>query len=254
MSDTIILPSAVFSDTHSPKMSAKYTHIKTSDILERFFDMGWQVSSANAPRHSKNPEHARHAVRLRHRDFPMLDKDNVIPELIVLNSHNGQWALRMALGMFRLVCSNGMVAGNLWAGVGLKHYNLKNLEEKITEVTGEVGQLGQKLETSIRHWSEVEVPLKEQMDFAEKALAIRWKGHHPLSAEQLLESRRPQDMGSDLWRVFNRVQENLTQGGMTGVTSNSRTLNIKAVRNVKRDFLFNSQLWNLAAEYAKEAA
>lgn len=251
MSD-LILPSAVYSETHSPKMSEKYVHIKTADVLSRFQDMGWSVASVNSAKHSKHPEYARHALRLRHKDFADINVDGVTPEIIVLNSHNGSWALRMALGMFRTVCSNGMVAGSLWEGVSLRHYNIKNLEEQIIRVTGRMDELTHKLSGTVKDWMEVEVPFKEQVDFANKAMAIRWGDKTPVTAEQLLLTRRDADKGSDLWHVFNRVQENLTQGGFSGVTSNNRTLNIKPVKNVKRDFKFNSELFDLASTYATQ--
>lgn len=252
--NAIILPSAVYSETHSPKLSDQYVHIKTSDVLSRFQDMGWEVSSANSAKHSKTPQFARHAIRMRHKDFPMLDADNVVPELIVLNSHNGSWALRMALGMFRMVCSNGMVAGSLWGGIALKHYRIKDLEEKVVEVTHKIDGLSQQLSESINFWSKVEVPLTEQQEFAQRAMAIRWGDRQPVTPDTLLESRRPQDLGNNLWKVFNRVQENLTQGGMMGRSASGANLKLPPVRNVKRDFKFNSQLWDLANEYAKEAA
>ena len=251
MSD-LILPPSVFSETHSPKMSDKYVHIKTSDILERFRDMGWDVASVNAPRHSKAPEFARHALRLRHKDFPSLDKDSVIPELIVLNSHNGSWALRIALGMFRVVCSNGMVAGSLWDGIALKHYNIKDLEEKVESVTQRMGTLANGLADKITKWQQVEVPFKEQEEFARRAIGIRWGDKTPVTPENLLLARRDVDKGNSLWKVYNRVQENLTQGGYTGTTSNGRTLNIKPVKNVKRDYKFNYALFDLAAATAEE--
>lgn len=250
MSD-LILPLAVTSQLHSPKMSEKYVHINTADILARFQDTGWAVASVNSAKHSKHPEYARHALRLRHRDFPTIDHGGVVPELIVLNSHNGSWALRIALGMFRMVCSNGMVAGNLWGGVSLKHYNIKNLEDKITQVTGDMNNLSHKLSDTIQDWMTVELPYNEQLDFAEKAMGIRWGDKTPVKAEQLLETRREADRGSNLWKVFNRVQENLTQGGFNGTSSNGRLLGIKPVRNVKRDFKFNSELFELATSYVQ---
>ena len=250
MTTELILPSAVYSDVHSPCMSEKYVHIKTSDILTRFQDMGWEVASASAARQSKTPQFARHALRLRHKGFADIDQDGVIPELIVLNSHNGSWALRIMLGMFRMVCCNGMVAGSLWEGVALKHYNIKNLEEKVEHVTGHMGELTNKLAGTVKHWQEVEMPWNIQEEFAQKAIAIRWGDKTPVSADQLLEARRPADRGNDLWHVFNRVQENLTQGGFSGRTSNGRTLGVKAVRNVKRDIKFNTELFEAASQYA----
>ena len=251
MSD-LILPPSVFSETHSPKMSDKYVHIKTSDILERFRDMGWDVASVNAPRHSKAPEFARHALRLRHKDFPSLDKDSVIPELIVLNSHNGSWALRIMPGMYRMACCNGIVAGSVWDGITLKHYNLRNLEDKVQEATGHMESLTHKLSGTVKDWMQVEVPYEDQTALAKEAIQIRWGDRNPVTTDQLLEARRNEDRGSDLWHVFNRIQENLTQGGFTGKSSNGRNLRISMVRNVKRDFKFNNDLFRIASEYANK--
>lgn len=248
----LILPPSVTSETHSPKMSAKYVHIRTSDILERFMDTGWTVSSVSAPRHSKQPQFARHALRLRHKDFKEALTDGVFPELVVLNSHNGSWALRMVLGMFRLVCSNGMVAGKLWEGIALKHYNIKDLEGQIEHVTQHMDSLTHKLTGTINEWSKIELPYKEQVSLAEKAIAIRWGEKTPVTTDQLLEARRNEDRGNDLWHVYNRVQENLTQGGYSGISSNNRALKILPVKNVKRDFKFNSELFDLASQYATQ--
>lgn len=247
----IVLPSSVTADHASPKMSEKYVHIRTSDILARFMDHGWSVAQVNAPKYSKLPQYARHALRLRHKDFG-LDADSAIPELIILNSHNGTWKLRIALGIFRVVCSNGMVAGSLWEGISLKHCNIKDVEEKVEQVTGQISDLSDRVGSAIHQWSQVEVPIKEQLDFAQKAIAIRWKEATPVTPDQMLEARRDADRGSDLWHVFNRVQENLTQGGFSGTNSRGIGFNIKAIKNVKRDYKYNAELFDLAASYAKE--
>jgi len=39
-----------------------------------------------------------------------------------------------------------------------------------------------------------------------------------IDINQMLQIRRAEDAGNDLWSVFNRVQENLLQGGILTVT------------------------------------
>jgi hypothetical protein len=129
---------------------------------------------------------------------------------------------------------------------------LNNLEEKIVQVTDGMGTLANKLSNTITRWEEVDLPWKEQEEFAQKAIGIRWGDKTPVTPETLLLARRAVDKGNSLWKVFNRVQENLTQGGYSGVTSNNRALSIKPVRNVKRDFKFNSELFELASQYHPE--
>jgi hypothetical protein len=70
----------------------------------------------------------------------------------------------------------------------------------------------------------------------------------------LLSSRRFEDRRDDLWTVFNRVQENLTKGGLRGRSASGRAMSTRPVtgtgtgtgtgtdQNVK----LNRALWMLA--------
>jgi Domain of unknown function (DUF932) len=55
--------------------------------------------------------------------------------------------------------------------------------------------------------------------FAESAHILRFadsdgKVTTPITPDQLLAPRRWEDAGNDLWRTFNRVQENVLAGGL----------------------------------------
>lgn len=253
MTQDLILPAAVYSETHAARLSDKYVHVKTSDVLDIFQDHGWQVSAASAARRG-NALHGRHILRLRHKEYlEGFRVDGIIPELVVLNSHNGSWALRMLLGMFRMVCSNGMVAGTVWDGVTLKHYRLTEVEDKIRSATQQLGGNVQQLADTIELWDKVELTVPEQIEFAQKARKIRWGEATPVEESLLLEARREGDKGQTLWKVYNRVQENLTQGGFTGHTANNRSFQVRSIKNVKRDYKYNRQLWNAANEFAAKA-
>lgn len=252
--EQIILPSAVYSETHSPRLSDKYVHVKTSDVLTIFQDHGWTVNSAQSANKGKTPQHSRHMLRLRHKDYlEGFRADGIIPELVVLNSHNGSWALRMMLGMFRMVCTNGMVAGSVWEGVTMKHYRLKDVEQKILSATQSMGETVQVLGNTIETWDKIELSVPQQTEFAKKAREIRWGAATPVEEHQLLEARRDADKGASLWKVFNRVQENLTQGGFSGRSASNHSMQIRGIKNVKRDFTYNKRLWELADNLSKEA-
>ncbi len=252
MENVISLPSAVFSTEHSPKLSPTYNHINTAQVMEKFQDMGWFPAAANSAKHSKAPQYARHTVRMRHKDFAVAEIDATIPEIILLNSHNGTWALRIALGMFRMVCSNGMVAGNVWEGEVIRHSRVSQLDEKILQITQNMGTMANNLTDRIRHWSQLEVSPDQALQFAKQAKQIRWGERDPVDSAQLLEARRSDDEGRSLWKVFNRVQENLTRGGYSGITTSGRSFAVKAISNAKRDFNYNRQLFSLANDLATE--
>ncbi len=74
---------------------------------------------------------------------------------------------------------------------------------------------------------------RAQLEFAEEAVAIRWRGEMPVQPRRLLEARRPADVGDDLWRVFNVVEENLIRGGVTSRAASGRLGRTRGIRTIK---------------------
>jgi len=62
----------------------------------------------------------------------------------------------------------------------------------------------------------------------------------------VLEPRRPEDFGNDLWRTFNTVQSNLMGGGLVRRTASGRLTRTRPIRAIQRDLELNSALWDLA--------
>jgi hypothetical protein len=78
-------------------------------------------------------------------------------------------------------------------------------------------------------------------------------GHRPapVAAEQLIEARRPEDIGNSLWTTFQRVQENVIRGGRTGRSAQGRRLQTRPVGSIDRGVSLNRALWMLAEEMRK---
>jgi hypothetical protein len=92
----------------------------------------------------------------------------------------------------------------------------------------------------------------EQKAFAESALLLKYDDlqKSPVSAEKLLESRRYDDEGNDLWKTFNRVQENLVRGGLKEWSrhkvNGKRHPRTRAVAGIDENMRLNKALWHLA--------
>ena len=101
----------------------------------------------------------------------------------------------------------------------------------------------------------------EEIAFATGALALRFgeraveqSGGHapaPVTAEQLIEARRPEDMGRSLWTTFQRGQENVIRGGQPGRSAEGRRLQTRPVGSIDRGVSLNRALWMLAEEMRK---
>ena len=82
------------------------------------------------------------------------------------------------------------------------------------------------------------------MHLATQAAEIRFGKGHRVDVSQLLNVVREEDKGDDVWTVFNRIQENLTQPHrITDVFGN----NIGGVTDVAEDTRINKELFELVA-------
>src|SRR5258708_37100609 len=68
----------------------------------------------------------------------------------------------------------------------------------------------------------------------------------PISESQILMPRRFDDRRPDLWSVFNRTQENLTKGGLSGRSTNGRRQQTRPVQGIDSDIRLNRALRVLA--------
>jgi len=87
-------------------------------------------------------------------------------------------------------------------------------------------------------------------DFALDAneIALKIVGSNMRSGD-LLNARREEDSGGELWKVLNRVQENLVKGGITYRTKKGRQMTSRGITGATPLVQINERLWQLAEEY-----
>ncbi|EEQ0343243.1 DUF945 domain-containing protein, partial [Salmonella enterica] len=115
-----IVPSAFSAEKHDSR-SERYTYIPTIEILDRLREEGFQpfYAKQSRPRDIEKREFTKHLLRLRRHD--QIQGGNEIPEIILLNSHDGSSSYKMIPGMFRQVCSNGLVAWKNFGEISVPH-------------------------------------------------------------------------------------------------------------------------------------
>jgi hypothetical protein len=254
-------PSAFATQPHESR-SDRYTYIPTVNVIEGMVRAGFQPFSASQSRSriEGKSEFTKHMIRFRHQDVTAsLAVGDVIPEVILVNSHDGTSAYKLIAGMFRLVCSNGlMVADSTTGSISVMHKG--NIIAEVIEASNTIIGNSQKALSAATAWSHLQLTDGEQAAFAEAAHTVRFadaegKVTTPITAAQLLRPRRSEDTGADLWRTFNRVQENVIKGGLHGVQrdGNGRRLRAVSTRQVKgidQDVKLNRALWTLAERMA----
>ena len=96
---------------------------------------------------------------------------------------------------------------------------------------------------------EKELTEKEKLRLIKRAVQIRWAvGNAPASIDvsDLLTPFRPEDEGSDLWTVFNVIQEKMTRGGFTYKTPRGRQTTLRGIKSIQATNRLNTKLWEAA--------
>ena len=230
---------AIFTKTPSPKVSNRYSFADSEYYLQKFIDADWFIHSA---RQVSKSEYAPHQVILRNKDIATVG--DLLPQLMFTNSHNGIKKMTMDTGIYRLVCSNGLVVPtSITQSLSIKHLDLgdsttdtivNSFYEKIPIIMNNIDRMRNKILTD-----------DEIDNFAYNALQIRFINAVGININDVVKPSRIEDYSDDLWTVFNVVQEKLIRGGIQLPSKrHSRPIN-----NFVNDNDINTKLWQLAEQY-----
>ena len=230
---------AIFTKTPSPKVSNRYSFADSEYYLQKFIDADWFIHSA---RQVSKSEYAPHQVILRNNDIATVG--DLLPQLIFTNSHNGIKKMTMDTGIYRLVCSNGLVVPtSITQSLSIKHIDLgdsttdtivNSFYEKIPIIMNNIDRMRNKILTN-----------DEIDNFTYNALQIRFINAVGININDVVKPLRLEDNSDDLWTVFNVVQEKIIRGGIQLPSKrHSRPIN-----NFVNDSDINTKLWQLAEQY-----
>lgn len=238
---------SIFADAPHESRSQRYAYIPTAAVLAELRKEGFQpfMACQTRVRDEGKREHTKHMLRLRHASQINGAEAN---EIVLLNSHDGTSSYQMLAGMFRFVCSNGLVCGDTVADVRVPHKG--DVAGLVIEGAYEVLSGFDRVKESRDAMRAITLDEGEAEVFARSALALKYDPTDskpaPITGSQILMPRRFDDRRPDLWSVFNRTQENLTKGGLYGRSANGRRQQTRPVQGIDSDVRLNRALWMLA--------
>lgn len=245
---------AIFATAPKPTVSDRYRFISTGKVLERMLQEGYYPVEAqqNKPRITDNEPFVRHSLRLRLKGQEAKVLNELVPELVLTNGHDGSACYVITFGFFRLVCLNGLVVGSAMASMRVTHSGAEKTIQEVLEASQKVITHTKEITTLVKHARTVPVTPKQALAYATRATTMRWKSTVPtLRPEQLLIPARPADEPNNVWTLFNTVQENLCHREHSGISAHTaRRTRVQPVYAVKAKFDLNRELWNAAMELA----
>jgi hypothetical protein len=249
-----VAPSIFAAGKHISR-SQRYAYIPTIDVLRGLQREGFQPFMV-AQGHSRiegKAEYTKHMLRLRHAG--QVSARPEAHEIILINSHDGASSYQMLSGLLRFVCHNGLVVGDVTRDIRIPHKG--DVRDQVIEGAFKVLDDFDAVTESTDGMKALTLDTGEQRAFAAAALTLRYgprtegQPPAPITAEQLIEPRRPDDMAPSLWNLFQRVQENAERGGLPSRSVTGRRTRTRPIASIDGSVQLNRALWVLAEEMRK---
>ncbi len=243
-------------------LSKHYSFVPTMKVVNDLRTLGYEVTDAVQVKARKKTTNGyqKHMITLEHPKYKVEGSEEY-PQILLTNSHDGGNAFSLSAGIFRLVCSNGLVIKTEDYGTARlvhKGYSFEAVQELVKEFEETMGEVL----TRITAMKKVELTKAQQIEFAKKAALLRFtaKSYNEdniadvVDIDDLLNVERKEDAGNGLYEVFNRVQESIVQGKYLYAASgkvkdaDTKTRKARPIKNFKQSISVNKKLSELAFE------
>lgn len=215
------------------RIKQKPFYISTKSAIEMLQNSGWAIKGV-AEHRSFNRKITSNYVQMQHPDFSVLDKNGkteALASITLANSTNGNTPLNLHLGIFRLVCSNGLVQKETVGETYIAHTEAN--QKQLPQLIDKLNSKAMALSNEIDNMKKIKLNADEINRFATQAASLRFTEAMDIDPTAILKVNRIQDESNDLWTVFNRIQENLTAD----------------ITNFNDDIKLNQELYSLAEQY-----
>lgn len=249
------------------KVSEKYTVANTYTVIQDMEKLGWKVVRAAQRRATKKSSgrFSYHMVALQNPDIKITKQvdggEEIVecfPQIILTNSHDGLSCFQFRVGLYRCICSNGLVISD----AELSEFKIRHIYYSFENLRAVVGRILEALPSKVERMSQMSNVLlseDQKLDFAKKALSIR-KGvkEEELQMDEetykdLLTPVRKEDEGSSLWNVYNVLQEKIVKGGYTTAEEGKKARKVRKVTSFIKELDFSRRIDEVAQSYLMAA-
>lgn len=230
----------------------KYNVVTSKNIVEFMNSRGYYLTSVQAARTVKSSKDGFQRHVLRFGQDGQLDSP-LRPEIVIMNSYDGSQSLRVMLGIYRVICANGLVVGS-----SVFEYRIRHSGETAVKLSLALEAALQAFPTVNR---QIDAMVNTEATFSQvcrlKDVATRIlvpKEAIQVDAAGLDMARRQADRATDLFTAFNRIQENALNGKLSYVTLDKQEKvvyrKVRRVTSIDKRIKLNQELWETAVRLA----
>lgn len=242
-------------------VSDKYSLFSSERVVDDLEKLGWLCVEAKQKKAKVNStgQFSYHQLWFQNPNVSIskiVDGQETIecyPRIFLGNSADGLSCLKFGVGLYRCVCSNGLVVSDQQlAEFSVRHiyYTFEYVQELVQKIVAELPNQVK----CINEMQGVELTEDQKLEFAEKALRVR-QGNPELKVdretlEDILTPKRKEDEGSDLWSVYNVIQEKMTQGGFSMKKDEAKKARlVKKITSFVRESNISRKIDEIARNY-----
>ena len=248
----------------NPGVSGKYVQASTRTVIEDLEKLGWYPVQAKQCREKKGSKGIRsfHMVALQNDKVKIINPNGgteAYVRIILQNSHDGFNSFKFMMGLYRCICSNGLVVCDAeFSSFSIRHinYSFEELRGIVAKVIDTVPGIIDKMNTMNR----IILTGDQKREMAVETYKIR-KGISKedkvkvdeFTIAELLSPVRSEDAGNTLWNVFNVLQEKMIKGGFSATGKNGKARKQRPISSIKKDVDYNQRLWAVAERFMPAA-
>ena len=241
-------------------LSEHYSFVPTINVVNDLRALGFECVDATQVKARKKSTNGyqKHMLTFENPKYKVEGAEEY-PQLLLTNSHDGGNAFTLSAGIFRLICSNGLVIKTEDYGTSRlvhKGYSFEAVQELVNEFNVTLDEVL----TRVTAMKQVQLTKVQQIEFAKQAALLRFtaKSYNEdnisdvVDIDGLLNVDRKEDAGNGLYEVFNRVQESLVQGKYLYASNgkvkdaDTKTRKARPIKNFKQSISVNQKLSELA--------
>jgi Domain of unknown function (DUF932) len=238
-----------------PGLSTKYTFFSTRELVSALETENWTVVEAKQAGGRKSPlETRKHQLIIADKAQAQQKGIGEYPRVLLTNSHDGGGACKAEAGLWRIICSNGIVISDGFIQSVRVPHTRHTIEEVIKAAQG-LRENAELIGEHVVKFREVKLTPAAQVEFAKLAIRLRFDGRFTgvVKPQDLLTLQRTADAGQSLWNTFNVVQEWLIKGGFPILEPRYfEAIHRKGrpVKSIDDSGRLNKGLWDLAEQFS----
>ena len=254
----------LITQTNGYEASDKYQAISTQNVLDLISDhVGYKPRivgfNESRTRIDEKKDYVKHALMIELNNSQMTNGTNL--RLVLFNSNDRSAALKIYIGIYRIICSNNSIVGsNMFEPVKIIHKKSENKDWKhsIYTLMDEYDEKQKQTEKMISNMQDRYVSYGDIGRLTERVAdeiinpSITGNVLDPL---ELNVAHRKEDIGKNLFLTYQRIQENLIKGNFDriiqkeedGILFDSISKGHR-ITDIKKNIEINRQLSDMAME------